>query len=435
MAFWNRKRNEPRDRHREFIYLDEVSVISLLAGLQGEIKDSVTETLARTEDHNLSASFGAEKAGAGVQSRLGTSRTSTNEVVRRAVIQSTFRDLWRRNVGVLLHDASGKKRKRHKKIHSYDGLENDLPRLKKLKLAAPLSDITRGDIVELDIKVEADQFFKMITVGTTFLNLLKGREDLFGVSASDLHQVAPMLEVLKELLVGLVPMRGIATSHSVIEVAGEQVVIATKLLSSDIQASARPLELVGFAEANSFWRDLRRTLFSGSAFTVYARAEGPALTTPWSPIKIADLFESLSPGLRDELVLSLQRFDLNNAKASDVVDTAATARFQLTNFATALQTASGTSPDAASVNQAVQEAIPALASATTLEERRRAFEPVAQAVSGEDVDRDLLRTTRSEWIKRLPALDEPNTASTSFQSKKPGVSPVELEVGFVALYW
>ena len=55
MAIWSRERNEPRDRHREFIYLDEVSVVSLLASLQGEIKESVTDTLSRTEDHSLGA--------------------------------------------------------------------------------------------------------------------------------------------------------------------------------------------------------------------------------------------------------------------------------------------------------------------------------------------------------------------------------------------
>ena len=122
MTIWNRKRNEIRDRHREFIYLDEVSVVSLLAGLQGEIKDAVTDTLSRTEDHSLGGTLGAAKAGASVESRLGTSRSSTNEVVRRAVIQSTFRDLWRRDVGVLLHDISGVKRRLRKPIHSYRDL-------------------------------------------------------------------------------------------------------------------------------------------------------------------------------------------------------------------------------------------------------------------------------------------------------------------------
>lgn len=434
MAIWSRKRNEPRDRHREFIYLDEVSVVSLLAGLQGEIKDAVTDTLSRTEDHSLGGTLGAAKAGASVESRLGTSRTSTNEVVRRAVIQSTFRDLWRRDVGVLLHDISGIKRRLRKPIHSYRDLENALPRLKKAKMAVPLGDVHRGDIVEMDIKVEADQFFKMITVGTTFLDLMNGREDLFGVSAADVREVAPMIEVLKELLVGLVPMRGVATSHSVIEVAGEQVAIATELLGNDVQGGARPLELVGFAEADSFWRDLRRTLFSGSTFTVYARAEGPTLTSPWSPIKIADLLESLSPDLRDEVVLPLQQLDLGNTQLIETPDAGATAQFQLDNFAAALQAATGASADAASVNEAVETAIPALASATTIEERRRAFEPVAQAVAGEDVNRDLLLTIRSDWINRLPA-SVPNTSTALLQQPEPDVSPVQLEVGFVALYW
>lgn len=434
MAIWNRKRNEPRDRHREFIYMDEVSVVSLLAGLQGEIKYGITDTLSRTQDRNLGGTLGTAKAGASVESRLGSSRTSTNEVVRRAVIQSTFRDLWRRDVGVLLHDISGIKRRFRKTIHSYRDLENCLPKLKKAKMAVPLNDIHRGDIVEIDIKVEADQFFKVITMGTTFLDLMNGRENLFGISAADVREVAPMIEVLRELLVGLVPMRGLATSHSVVEVAGQQVAIAKELLGNEVQGGARPLELVGFAEADSFWRDLRRTLFSGSTFTVYARAEGPTLTSPWSPIKIADLLESLSPDLRDEVVLPLQQLDFGSTQFIETPEARATAQFQLENFAAALQAASGATPDAASVNEAVETAIPALASATTIEERRRAFEPVAQAVAGEDVSRDLLLTIRSDWINRLPA-SVPNTSTAPFRQPDPEVSPVQLEVGFVALYW
>lgn len=434
MAIWNRKRNEPRDRHREFIYLDEVSVVSLLAGIQGEIKEAVTDTLARTEDHNLGGTLGAAKAGASVESRFGTSRTSTNQVVRRAVIQSTFRDLWRRDVGVLLHDISGIRRRSRKTIHSHRDLEKSLPRLKKAKIAVPLSDVHRGDIVEMDVKVEADQFFKIITMGTTLLDLMNGREDLFGISDTDVRKVAPMIEVLGELLVGLVPMRGLATSHSVVEVAGQQVAIATELLGDEVREGARPLELVGFAESDSFWRDLRRTLFSGSTFTVYARAEGPILTSPWSPIKIADLLESLSPDLRDEVVLPLQQLDLSNTKLAETPDANVTAQFQLENFAAALQTASGATPDATLVNEAVATAIPALASATTIEERRRAFEPVAQAVAGEGADRDLLLTTRSEWIDRLPESAQ-NPSTAPLQQPSPKVLPVQLEVGFVALYW
>lgn len=434
MTRWKRKRTELRDRHREFIYLDEVSVVSLLAGLQGEIRDAITETLARTQDQSLNSSLGVAKIGASVESHFGSSRTSTNEVVRRAVIQSTFRDLWRRDAGVLLHDTSGIKRKYRKMIPSYHGLENALPALKKLKLAVPLADITRGDIVEMDVRLEADQFFKIITVGSTLLDLINGREDLFGLSTADLRQVAPMIEVLKELLVGLVPMRGVSTSHSVIEIGSEQVVIATELLGSEIQVDAKPLELVGFAETNSFWRDLRRTLFSGSTFTVYARAEGPALRSPWSPVKIADLLKSLSPSLRDEVVAPLERLDLNKSQTSGTLDLIAAARSQLYNFAVEFRDASHVNPDMALVNQAVDAAIPLLVSATTFAERRRAFEPVAEAVAGKDADRNLLFTIRSKWIGQ-PSKPVSDNASSPVQPAESKVSPIELEVGFVALYW
>ncbi|MTJ67019.1 hypothetical protein [Nocardia seriolae] len=435
MAIWNRKRNEPRDRHREFIYLDEVSVVSLLAGLQGEIKEAVTDTLSRTEDHSVGGTVGEAKARASIESRLGASRTSTNEVVRRAVIQSTFRDLWRRDVGVLLHNISGIKRRLRKPIHSFRDLEKALRRLKKAKLAVPLSDIHRGDIVEMDVKIEADQFFKLITIGTTMLDLVNGREDLFGTSdVEDFRKVAPMIDVLRELLVGLVPMRGLATSHSVIEVAGEPVVIATELLGNEVRKGARPLELVGFAESDSFWRDLRRTLFSGSTFTVYARAEGPALSSPWSPMKIADILESLSPDFRDQVVRPLQQIDLGKTESAGTPEATVAAQFQLNKFVVDFQAASGANPDSAAVSEAISQAIPALASATSIEERRRAFEPVAQAVAGEHADRDLLLRIRSDCMDRLTAPVQ-NDSPIPRQQPDSGVSPVQLEVGFVALYW
>lgn len=433
MAVWSKKHNVPRDRQREFIYLDEVSVVSLLAGLQGEIKDSVTQTLARTEDHSVGASIG--EAGVGVESRLGTSRSSTNEVVRRAIIQSTFRDLWQRDIGVLLHDISGVKPKARRPIHTLDDLEKSLPRLMKAKMAAPLDGIRRGDIVEMDIEVRADRFYEMITVGTTFLDLMNGREHLFGASATEFREIAPMIEVLRELLVGLVPVRGIAASHKVIEVSGRQIVIASELLGTDVELNARPLELVGFAESGSFWRDLRRTLFSGSTFTVYARAEGPVLVEPWSPIKIADLLGSLSPDLRDAVVHPFERLDLTDAPVPETPDRLAAARFQLTGFAAAYESATDATPARELVNAAIARSISDLASATTIEQRRRAFEPAAQAVAGDDGDRDILHTVRSQWIDRSPTAESSNDPIPPAPSAETDATAVQLEVGFVALYW
>lgn len=434
MFSWKHKRNEPRDRHREFIYLDAVSVISLLASLEGEVKESITNTLSRTADQSIKGSLGSAQTGASAESRFGTSRTSTNEVVRRAVIQSTFRDLWRRDVGVLLHNMYGNRRKIRKPIRSRSHLEKSLHRLEKAKIATPLSGIHRGDIVELDIDVKADILFEFITAGATLLDIISEREDLFGIPPAQVDEIEPIIEVLKETLVGLVPMRGVATSHSVIEVAGQQVAIATEILGEELLTDAKPLELVGFAEADSFWRDLRRTLFSGATYTVYARAEGPTLASPWSPIKIADLFESFSPGLRNKVFEPLQQLDFDRTKLIEKFNAEDVAKFQLENFAAALEEETAAPPDVASVNQAIESAIPLLASATTIVERRRAFEPVVRAVAGEAVNRDTVYEIRSNWIDQTPS-SAPNSSEDVQQQPNPDVTSVQLEVEFVALYW
>ena len=169
---------------------------------------------------------------------------------------------------------------------------------------------------------------------------------------------------------------------------------------------------------------------------MYARAEGPALTGPWSPVKIADLLESVSPTLRDEVTAPLQRLTLDTTLAAGTVHTEDTAaRFQLTGFASALQAASGSQADAGQITQAVESAIPALIAASTLEERRRAFEPVALAVAGQTVDRELLRATRSVWIDRQPPNAAPISDLKIDHPNQPSRESVELEVEFIALYW
>ncbi|WP_156388378.1 MULTISPECIES: DUF6414 family protein [unclassified Rhodococcus (in: high G+C Gram-positive bacteria)] len=433
MAVWSKKHNVPHDRQREFIYLDEVSVVSLLAGLQGEIKDSVTQTLARTEDRSVGASIGA--AGVGLESRLGASRSSTNEVVRRAIIQSTFRDLWQRDIGVLLHDISGAKPKARRPISTLRELENVLPRLTKAKMAVPLNKISRGDIVEMEIEVRADRFFEMITVGTTFLDMMHGRENLFGVSEAEFREMAPMIEVLKELLVGLVPIRGVAASHKVVEISGQQIVIASELLGAELQTNAKPLEIVGFAESESFWRDLRRTLFSGSVFTMYARAEGPVLTERWSPIKIADLLGSLSPGLRNAVVFPFEQLNFADTPVVEAPDPLATARLLLTDFAAAYESATGATPSRQLVENAVVESTSILAMSTTIEQRRHAFEPVANAVAGPEGDREILQRVRADCINRSSMAVSVHDRVLAPPSTEPDETAVQLEVGFVALYW
>ncbi|AYY13128.1 hypothetical protein EF847_10890 [Actinobacteria bacterium YIM 96077] len=80
------------------MYLDEVSVFSLLASKDGMIATEVTDTHASTlmaeTSGSYSASAGVAKAGGTAKSHASDTRTT--QVLRKAIIQSTFRDLYRR---------------------------------------------------------------------------------------------------------------------------------------------------------------------------------------------------------------------------------------------------------------------------------------------------------------------------------------------------
>lgn len=315
-------------------------------------------------------------------------------------------------------------------------LKRELKGLRKDKLAVELADIKRGSILEMDVRLEADRFFKMVTLGTNLLDLIDGKEALFGVAADDIKQVSPIIQVLKELSVGLVPVRGISTSHCVIELDGVPLVVAQDVLASDsgLLAGARELELVGFTEADSYWRDLRRTLFSGSTYTAYVRVEKGATGLSWNPIKIADLFEEVAPGLGDNITASLQELRADTPTSPNLpVNAPLPDVMKLRGFAEDLANELAVTPDYEAIENGVEKAATILSNAASVTERRRAYDILVDIVGDGDVDREVVRRVRAPWIDRVDfaqVAEQPKTGN-----EEETVLPVQLEVGFVALYW
>jgi hypothetical protein len=356
--------------------------------------------------------------------------------VRRAVIQSNFRDLWRSDVGVLLHDTESNGRTWKRQISTLPELKRELKSLRKGKLAVELTSIKRGNILEMNIRLEADRLFKIITVGTNLLGLVDGKEELFGLLGKEMDKASPTIQVLKELSVGLVPVCGISRSHCVIEVDGKSLVVATDVLAQggELLASARELELVGFTEEGSYWRDLRRTLFSGSAYSAYVRVEKGATAQPWSPIKLADLFEGAVPGLGDAIVSSLQELEAGNPAHPDLSENEPlTDADRMRGFAEDLAREFAVTPNPEAIENGIEEAASALSGAVSVTERRRAYDLLVDIIIGDGADRELVRRVRATWIDRVaPArVAGQGKAATEAESRP----PVQLEVGFVALYW
>jgi hypothetical protein len=106
--------------------------------------------------------------------------------------------------------------------------------------------------------------------------------------------------VFEQLMVGLVPIRARVVGQQVLTIEGEHILISDQLLEANPhlrKLDSRPIFMVGVAERDLFWRDLRRVLFSKSRYLVMCRLSGDGLTTKWNPIKMTNVFDSVAPSL------------------------------------------------------------------------------------------------------------------------------------------
>lgn len=83
---------------REFVYLDEVSLRSLLSSQTGEVTDTRSEQSSEGTQLNIDTTVGFKAPGfskADIGSRYQTSNSSTLQTSRKATVQSWFGELHR----------------------------------------------------------------------------------------------------------------------------------------------------------------------------------------------------------------------------------------------------------------------------------------------------------------------------------------------------
>lgn len=95
---WRRRRASKRNRPalREFIYLDEVSVYSLIASRLGPIATQFTETERATLQGEAGSSISSSVPGvakAEVRARAVTIRSQETQVLKKSIVQTTFKKL------------------------------------------------------------------------------------------------------------------------------------------------------------------------------------------------------------------------------------------------------------------------------------------------------------------------------------------------------
>ena len=283
---------------REFIYLDDVSVLSILASHQGGISTQFTEnqtTSLRSEiKGSLSAGLLGTKANLGTNSQSG--EIEAFQVARKAIIQSSFKELYdieRSALTLQPVNTDGL---------SFGDLEQDLEGLlgspKVNGLLIDPTTLRRGDLLELEVELEADPIYRVATIIATFLDIMNDNQELFGNAVTaQVPEVRTIARLLENLLTGLVPIRSRLVDYVWVEICGREVLAHKSLLcqfAREVRPNANTAYLVGVAQRDLFWKDIRRVLFSQARYTVFCRIAASGLSKGWNPIKMADVFSGIS---------------------------------------------------------------------------------------------------------------------------------------------
>jgi len=309
-------------RLREFVYLDEVSVYSLLAsrkrGIVTEIIESQTDSLSTDTGNAGSVNVGAAKTT--FDSRIQMGHAQSSQVVRKAIIQTTFKDLYdNERVSLALGRPDPNSIPR---VRTINDIEKIAQNPKDTWVVDPNS-ISRGELLEVEIELEADPVFRMASIVTIVSGILEDIDQLFGsANATQLSQLKSIPQLLEGLLFGLVPIRGRLVEYVSANIGGCDFLIHQSLLSqidTESQPETCPVSVVGVTQHDLFWKDYRRVLFSKARYTVFARLATGGLLDAWQPFKVAEVLSGIAPQF-DESMRDFGKWtDLATTASSDAV--------------------------------------------------------------------------------------------------------------------
>ena len=291
------------DARREFVYLDEVAVYSILSshksGIATQFTESQTASLNSEVKSSFGVGFGETKANLGA--KMQSSQVEATQVLRKAIIQTSFKELYdtERKLSAIRLDCDGEP----PTVSSIRDLENLLTSSREADWLVDPCTLNRGEILEVEVELEADPIFRLATIISTLFELIEDNERLIGeaVTAS-IPEMGSMARLLESLLAGLVPIRGRLVDYDWTRISGRDVLVHRSLLCRipvDRRPKTNPAFLVGVAQRDLFWKDIRRVLFSQARYTVFCRLAISGLTNRWNPVKMADVFSGIAPDFNE----------------------------------------------------------------------------------------------------------------------------------------
>jgi hypothetical protein len=432
---------------REFVYLDEVSVTSLLSSKIGKVPSEFTDSITESTKAGLNSSIGASGAvlKANIGSSIESSLTQDSKVVSKATIQATFKQLYESELDHLaLKSIHPSKQAPSAAVAArltepnfkIDGLD---------PWVVDPSFLERASLAEVHVELQADPAFRLSTMVSTFAELAADSKELSAqFDQQEFEKVIEINRVLERLMVGLVPLRCLMIDYAAI-IVGQQKYLVHRRLLEQLPASKRPkahdVYLVGVAERSLFWKDIRRILFSNVRFRVLCRLNHDGLATSWTPVKLTQVFGEIAPNLETEMMLfssgALQSTKNSNIAQQRPVDPGFRA---VVRFGELLGDASGVAIDTDRREQIEIAARESAHQMASVSDRRKAFDRMVEIISADssqEVSKEELSRLRTRACQEAGLL--PGTASIqSTPVTSHGASHSDdlfIDAEIIAIYW
>lgn len=293
---------------REFVYLDEVSVTSLLSSRLGALPSEYSETLSNSikSEVNSGVDVDAKVVKSKLGSRFEATQSKDSQVLRKATIQATFKDL---------HAYEKSVNARMIRPEVALGQPPTWSKMAAEMSARPASYMTqpwvldqdrlaRGELIEVKVKLRADPTYRVSSIISTMADLVSNPHLAASINPEDMEEAQALNGILEGLMAGLVPLKCEVVEYAVFTLAGVEYVIHKKMesgLADDVKSTRKSLYLVGVTEQSLYWKDIRRILFSDASVSALCRIGVTGIQLRWTPIKLADVLKEILPELGNEI--------------------------------------------------------------------------------------------------------------------------------------
>ncbi|WP_322920378.1 DUF6414 family protein [Nocardioides renjunii] len=258
---------------RQFVYLDEVALRSLMAARYGAEDVKVIESLTRAREYGGSARADLNvPAVSGVrgEGRFKSTTSRARQVERQTTVQSMFKEFLDREVS--------------SNAITWDATAGATPGPEPFHLR-------RGELIQVRVELAADPTYRISAFIAEYSEMMRSLSD-DGLSPMD--EVTQLSGLLERLMVGQIPIRARVFGYDSLTAA------TSEPLHGAHDDTAGPLYLVATTELDQYWTDTRRVLFGEQSYTVLARVVEDGPTENWSPIKLFDMVRGILPDLQDK---------------------------------------------------------------------------------------------------------------------------------------